>query len=146
MAEMDDFNAKVVQEFRVQAGKVGPGLARGRPFEGIPMILLHHRGAKSGVERVNPLVYQQVGDSFAIFATKGGSFAHPDWYRNLMANPNTSVEVGADTFDVTARELQGNERDAVWERQKHLTPVFSDYEEKTKGTRRIPVILLERRS
>jgi deazaflavin-dependent oxidoreductase (nitroreductase family) len=110
------------------------------------MILLHHRGAKTGVERVNPLVYQKVGNSYAVFATKGGAPTHPDWYRNLMANPHTQVEVGTATLDVTARELEGHERNEVWQRQKSLTPVFTDYEEKTKNIRHIPVVLLEGRS
>jgi deazaflavin-dependent oxidoreductase (nitroreductase family) len=100
----------------VDSGNAGTrtygGLARGRPFEGVPTILLHHRGAKSGVERVSPLVYQQVGNAYAVFATAGGAPVHPAWYRNLMANPETQVESGTATFDVTARELEGNERKA----------------------------------
>jgi deazaflavin-dependent oxidoreductase (nitroreductase family) len=145
MVEMHDFNAKIIQEFRANGGRV-VALAQGRPFEGIPMILLHHRGIKTGVERVSPLVYQKVGDSYAVFATMGGAPTHPAWYRNLLANPDTQVEVGTATVDVAARELEGDERKEVWERQKTLTPVFADYEEKTKGIRQIPVVLLERRS
>jgi deazaflavin-dependent oxidoreductase (nitroreductase family) len=145
MAEMYGFDTKVVQEFRANGGKV-VALAHGRPFEGVPMLLLHHCGAKTGVERVNPLVYQKVGDSYAVFATKGGAPTHPGWYRNLMANPHTQVEVGTAILDVTARELEGHERNEVWQRQKILTPVFADYEEKTKNIRHIPVVLLERRS
>ena len=145
MAEMYGFDTKVVQEFRANGGKV-VALAHGRPFEGVPMLLLHHCGAKTGVERVNPLVYQKVGDAYAVFATKGGAPSHPGWYRNLMANPHTQVEVGTASFDVTARELKGDERTAVWQRQKRLTPVFTDYEERTKNIRHIPVVLLERRS
>ena len=145
MADMYGFDTKVIQEFRANGGKVVV-LAQGRPFEGVPMILLHHRGAKTGVERVSPLVYQKVGDSYAVFATKGGAPTHPGWYRNLMANPHTQVEVGTATLDVTARELVGDERNQVWQRQKSLTPVFTDYEEKTKNIRHIPVVLLEGRS
>jgi deazaflavin-dependent oxidoreductase (nitroreductase family) len=145
MVEMHDFNTKIIQEFRENGGRV-VALAQGRPFEGVPMILLHHRGAKTGVERVTPVVYQKVGDSCAVFATKGGSATRPAWYRNLMANPDCHVEIGTATLDVTARELEGKERKEVWERQKSLTPVFAQYEEKTKHIRQIPVVLLERRS
>jgi deazaflavin-dependent oxidoreductase (nitroreductase family) len=134
----NDFNSKIIEEFRANAGKVGG------PFEGAPMILLHHRGAKTGKERINPLVFQQVGDNFAIFASKGGSPSHPDWYHNLLAHSDTTVEVGTDVIPVTARELTGEERTAVWERQKELMPNFAEYEQKAKG-REIPVILLERR-
>ena len=145
MIPTHDFNTKIIKDFRANGGKV-VALAEGRPFEGVPMILLHHRGAKTRVERVNPLVYQRVGDSYAVFATKGGAPTDPAWYRNLMTNPDAQVEVGTATIDVTARELDGNERKEVWERQKTLTPVFADYEEKTKNIRQIPVVLLERRS
>jgi deazaflavin-dependent oxidoreductase (nitroreductase family) len=145
MVEMHDFNTKIINEFRANGGKVF-ALGQGRSFEGVPMILLHHRGARTGVERVNPLVYQKVGDAYAVFATKGGAPTQPAWYCNLMANPDTRAEVGRATFDVTARELEGDERKEVWERQKSPTPVFADYEEKTRDIRRIPVVLLERRS
>ncbi len=80
-----------------------------------------------------------------MFGSKGGAPTHPDWYRNLLANPDSSVEVGTDTIPVRARELRGEERSAVWERQKVLMPGFADYERKTSGIREIPVILLERR-
>jgi deazaflavin-dependent oxidoreductase (nitroreductase family) len=139
MAEMDDFNTKVIEEFRANAGKVGGG------FEGAPMILLHHRGAKSGTERVNPLVYQPVGDAFAVFASKAGAPTHPHWYRNLMANPDTEVEVGGKTYQVHARELKSSQRNEIWEKQKGLMPGFADYEESARGIREIPVVLLERR-
>ena len=136
---MQDFNGKIVEEFRDNAGKVGG------PFEGAPVVVLHHKGAKTGTERVNPLVYQSVGDGFAIFASKGGAPTHPDWYRNLKANPDTVIEVGTDTIEVTARELEGDERAPIWEKQKQLMPGFAEYEEKAKGIREIPVILLTRR-
>lgn len=135
---VSDWNQKIIAEFRENGGRVGG------PFEGAPMILLHHRGAKSGVERVNPLVYQPVGRNFAIFASKGGHPSHPHWYRNLLANPETTVEVGTETHRVRARELEGQEREAIWSKQKQLMPGFADYESKTAGIRDIPVILLER--
>jgi deazaflavin-dependent oxidoreductase (nitroreductase family) len=136
MAEMD-FNAKIIEEFRANDGKVGG------PFEGAPMILVHHKGVKTGAERVNPLVYLPVGGSFAIFASAAGAPKDPAWYHNLVANPVTTAEVGAETHPVTVRELTGAERAEIWEKQKSLNPGFADYEEKTKGIREIPVLLLE---
>lgn len=139
MPERGDFNTKIIDEFRGNAGKVGG------PFQGAPILLLHHTGARSGRERVNPLAYQPVGRDFAIFASKGGAPSHPDWYYNLLAHPEAKVEVGTDTVAVTAREVRGDERSEIWERQKTLMPGFADYELKTEGIREIPVILLERR-
>jgi deazaflavin-dependent oxidoreductase (nitroreductase family) len=133
-----DFNQTIVREFRDNAGKVGG------PFEGSPMILVHHRGARSGTERVTPLVYLPVGDGFAVFASKGGAPVNPQWFANLVANPRTTVEVGTDSIDVAARVLDGSERDAVWSKQKELMPGFAEYEQKTKGIREIPVVLFER--
>ena len=135
----EDFNTRIIEEFRNNAGKVGG------PFEGAPILLLHHRGARSGRERLNPLAYQAVGDDFAVFASKGGAPTDPDWYRNLLVNPETTVEVGTDTLPVRARDLRGEERSRVWERQKAVMPGFADYEKKAAGKREIPVILLERR-
>ena len=83
-----DFNTKIIEEFRSNAGEVGG------PFAGATVLLLHHTGAKSGTERVSPLVYQPVGDRFAIFASKGGAPTNPDWYHNLVAHPDTTIEVG----------------------------------------------------
>jgi len=133
---MSDFNARIIDEFRANAGKVGG------PFEGAPVLLLHTRGAKSGQERVNPVAYQPVGDALAVFASKGGAPTNPDWFHNLRANPDVKVEVGTDTIDVRARVLEGDERAPIWEKQKQLMPGFAEYEQKT--TRQIPVVLLER--
>jgi deazaflavin-dependent oxidoreductase (nitroreductase family) len=108
------------------------------------MILLHHKGAKTGTEHVNPLVYQPVGDKFAIFASKGGAPDDPQWFRNLKAHPETTVEVGTETFEVRARILDADEREPIWTKQKQLMPGFAEYEENTKGIREIPVVLLER--
>lgn len=135
----EDFNTRIIEEFRNNAGKVGG------PFEGAPILLLHHRGARSGRERLNPLAYQAVGDDFAVFASKGGAPTDPDWYRNLLVNPETTVEVGTDTLPVRARDLRGEERSRVWERQKAVMPGFADYEKKAAGKREITVILLEQR-
>ena len=133
---MSDFNTKIIDEFRANAGKVGG------PFDGALVLLLHTRGAKTGQERVNPVVYQALGDALAIFASKGGSPTNPDWYHNLKANPDdVKVEVGTDTIDVRARVLEGEEREPIWEKQKQLMPGFAEYERKT--SREIPVVLLE---
>lgn len=135
MARVSDWNRGIVEEFRANEGRVGGA------FEGRPILLLHHFGAKSGVERVNPLAYQQIGDSFAVFASKGGSPTNPDWYHNLLAHPNAQIEVGTRTVDVVARVPDTEERRRIWEEQKRLMPGFGDYERRT--TREIPVVVLD---
>ena len=139
MSDFDDMNRQVIEEFRANDGKVGG------TFAGAPMILVHHRGAKSGTERLAPLVFQARGDAFAVFGSKGGAPTHPQWYRNLVANPDTVVEVGAETIPVRARVAEGAERDEIWSRQKELMPGFADYEKQIAGAREIPVVILERR-
>ena len=136
-AQADRWNAAVVEEFRANAGRVG-----GR-FEGAPMVLVHHVGRRSGTERVSPVVYQDVDGALAVFASRGGAPTHPDWYHNLLAHPETTVEVGTETFPVRVRELAGEERAAVWEEQKALMPGFAEYEV-SAAPRQIPVLLLER--
>jgi deazaflavin-dependent oxidoreductase (nitroreductase family) len=131
----NDWNTKIIEEFRANEGKVGG------PFTGAPILLLHHRGAKTGTERVNPLAYQPVDDHFAIFASKGGAPTNPDWYHNVRANPDVTVEIGTDTIPVHARVAEGEERDRIWTKQKQLMPGFADYENQTSRT--IPVIILE---
>jgi len=134
---MSDFNANIITEFRENAGKVGG------PFEGAPMLLLHTTGKRTGTERVNPLVYWPEGDAMVIFASKGGAPTNPDWYHNLMAQPDTRVEVGTDTVVVHARETDGDERQDLFDRITAVMPGFADYQAKT--SRRIPIIVLERR-
>jgi deazaflavin-dependent oxidoreductase (nitroreductase family) len=134
---MNDFNQQIIEEFRANHGKVGGG------FEGAPMVLVHHKGAKSGVERVTPLVYGAVDGGWAIFASKGGAPDNPDWFHNLKANPETVIEVGDDTIEVTARVADAAEREPIWTKQKQLMPGFAEYEAKTD--RVIPVVILERR-
>jgi deazaflavin-dependent oxidoreductase (nitroreductase family) len=135
MPEFDDFNAKVIEEFRANGGKVGP------PFEGANVLLLHTVGAKTGQPRTNPLVYRPDGDRLIIFASYAGNPRHPAWYRNLVAQPKVRVEVGTDTRDVTARVAEGEERTRIWSAQKADVPAFAEYE--TKTDRQIPVIILE---
>jgi deazaflavin-dependent oxidoreductase (nitroreductase family) len=136
MPEVSNWNRKIIEEFRANEGRVGGG------FEGRPLLLLHHRGAKSGIERVNPLAYQRVGHGFAVFGSKGGAETNPDWYHNLIANPRAQVEVGTETVDVEAHLAEGEERERIWSRQKELMPGFAAYETKTR--RQIPVVVLER--
>lgn len=137
MSEREDWNKKVIEEFRASEGKVG-GM-----FEGMPILLVHHTGAKTGTERVNPVAYQKLDKGYAIFASKGGHTSHPDWYHNLLAHPKTRVEVGTDVVDVVAHEAKGDEREHIWTVQKERYPGFAEYEEKTKGIREIPVFVLE---
>jgi deazaflavin-dependent oxidoreductase (nitroreductase family) len=134
---VSDWNDKIIAEFRANHGRVGG------PFKGAPLLLLHSTGARTGREHVTPTMYQAVGDGFAVFASKGGADTNPDWYHNLRAHPGARVEVGDDTFDVTARVLSAQERDPIWEEQKARYPGFADYE--TKTDRVIPVIMLDRR-
>jgi deazaflavin-dependent oxidoreductase (nitroreductase family) len=134
---MSDWNDKVIEEFRANGGKVGGN------FEGAPLLLLHSTGARSGQERVHPMMYQAVGDGFAVFASKAGADTNPDWYHNLRAHPQAWVEVGTDTVEVTARVLDAEEREPVWQEQKARYPGFADYETRTE--RVIPVVLLDRR-
>jgi deazaflavin-dependent oxidoreductase (nitroreductase family) len=134
---MSDFNASIIDEFRANEGKVGG------PFEGSPMLLLHTTGRRSGTERVTPLVYWPEGDRMVIFASKGGAPTHPDWYRNLIAHGDTTVEVGTETFPVRVRETEGDERQDLFDRITAVIPGFADYQAKT--TRVIPILMLERR-
>lgn len=134
---MSDWNQQIIDEFRANEGRVGG------PFEGAPLLLLHHIGRKSGTERVTPMMYQAVDGGFAIFASKAGADTHPDWYRNLLAHPDVSAEIGTETVELRARDLPADEREPVWEKQKEDYPGFADYESKTDRT--IPVLVLERR-
>jgi len=135
MTDVNDWNAKVIKEFRENGGKVGG------QFDGAPMLLLHTTGARSGQERVNPMMYRQAGPAMAVFASAAGADKHPDWYHNLVANPRLSVEVGTETLQVTARTAEGDERERIWTEQKREYPGFADYERKTE--RVIPVAVLE---
>lgn len=134
--ELNDWNAQIIEEFRGNAGKVG-GM-----FDGAPLLLLHTTGAKSGKERISPLMYQALdGDSIAIFASKGGAPDNPDWFHNVKANPEVEVEVGTRQQKFVARVAEGEERDTIWTRQKGSFPQFAGYEEQTDRT--IPVVVLD---
>ena len=137
-----DWNAKVIEEFRTTGGRVGG------QFEGAPMVLVHHRGRKSGRDYVNPMMYLPDDDdpgTVYVFASKGGAPTHPDWYRNLTAAGAAEVEVGTETYPVTVIELTGEERDRLFAEQARRYPGFADYERKTAGVRTIPVLALRRR-
>jgi deazaflavin-dependent oxidoreductase (nitroreductase family) len=136
MWTMTDYNAAIINEFRANEGKVGG------PFENSTLLLLHHTGAKTGMERVNPLAYQKVGDAYAVFASKAGAPDDPAWYRNLLAHPETSVEVGTGTIRVRARVAAQAERDEIWARQVDRAPHFGEYAKKA-APRVIPVVLLD---
>jgi deazaflavin-dependent oxidoreductase (nitroreductase family) len=129
-----DFNAKIIDEFRANEGRVG-GM-----FEGMPLLLLHHTGAKSGKSRINPLTYQNYNGRYVVFASKAGAPTNPDWYHNLKAHPNVTIEVGADTIDVLASEATGAERERLFRAQAEQVPQFAEYEKRTG--RVIPVIIL----
>ena len=135
--DMNEFNKNVIAEFRENDGVVGG------PFEGQAMILVHHKGARTGTDRVTPLVYRAEGDAWVIFASKAGAPDNPDWYHNLMAHPATVIEVGSETIEVVAVEAVDDERTRIWEAQKVDAPQFADYDAKTDRT--IPVIVLSRR-
>jgi deazaflavin-dependent oxidoreductase (nitroreductase family) len=132
---MSDWNTTIIEEFRANGGKVGG------QFDGAPLLLLHTTGARTGQERVNPMMYRKVGDDYAVFASKAGAPTNPDWYHNLVANPKVTAEIGTQTVPLTARVATGAERDQIWSQQKAEYPGFADYE--TKTTRAIPVVILQ---
>ena len=135
----EDWNAKIIAEFRANEGKVGGN------FAGAPMTLAHHRGRKSGHEHVTPMMYQADADApstIYVFASKAGAPTNPDWYYNLTTAGVGEVEVGTERYAVTVRELKGEERDRVFSEQVSRYPGFGEYEEKTAGIRTIPVLAL----
>jgi deazaflavin-dependent oxidoreductase (nitroreductase family) len=129
-----DWNQQIIDEFHANEGRVG-GM-----FEGMPLLLLHHTGAKSGTTRVSPVAYRLDNGNYVIFASKAGADTNPAWYHNLKANPQASIEVGTDQFAVVAGEAEGAERDRLFNAQAEANPRFGAYQEKT--TRIIPVIVL----
>ncbi|HEY8173216.1 MAG TPA: nitroreductase family deazaflavin-dependent oxidoreductase [Dehalococcoidia bacterium] len=132
----NDFNQRIIDEFRANAGKVGG------PFAGAPMVLLTSIGAKSGQPHTTPLVYMQDGERIVVFASMGGAPRNPAWYHNLVAHSDVSIEVGTERYAAKAVITSGDERDTLFRRQATLIPTFDEYQKKT--TRTIPVIALER--
>ena len=146
---MSDFNTQVIEQFHANDGRVGP------PFEGAPMIVVHHVGRKSGTAHVAPMIYlrdETDPRTVYVFASKAGAPTNPDWYFNLVASGTAEVEVGPagdatgiERYEADVRELEGEERDRVYAAQVAVAPGFGEYEEKTKGIRTIPVLALTRR-
>jgi deazaflavin-dependent oxidoreductase (nitroreductase family) len=136
MDHVSDWNRKIIEEFRANDGKVGGN------FAGAPLLLLHTIGARSGQERINPVMYRDLGDGrVAVFASKAGEPTHPDWYHNLTATPEVSAEVGTETRHFRARTATADERAPIWSDQKRDYPGFAGYEAKTD--REIPVVILD---
>jgi deazaflavin-dependent oxidoreductase (nitroreductase family) len=136
MNDYNEWNAKIIAEFRANAGKVGG------QFANATMVLVTTTGARSGKLRINPLVYLPDGKRIVIFASKAGAPTNPDWFYNLRANPLVTVEVGAETYQARAVIIEGEERDRLYAAQVKRFSAFGEYEAKT--TRKIPVIALER--
>lgn len=137
MAEPNEFNKKIIDEFHANAGVVGA------PFAGMKMILITTKGAKTGQVTTTPLVYSKDGERLVIIASMGGAPKSPAWYHNLVANPEIEVEVGTEKFTVVASEAKGAERDSLFAKQAAVMPAFAEYERKT--TRKIPLMLLTRK-
>ena len=135
--DINEFNRQIIEEFRANGGTVTG------QFAGTPLLLLHTTGAKSGKERVSPVAFKQLDGAWAVFGSKAGAPTHPDWFHNLQANPQVTIEVGAETIPVTARVAEGDEREVIWTEHKAEMPGFAEYEKNT--TREIPVIVLESR-
>lgn len=134
-ATVSEWNNNVMAEFRANEGKVG-GV-----FENMPLLILHTKGAKSGNEHQTPLVYMADGDKYVVFASKGGAPSDPHWYRNVVANPEVTIEVGTETKSATATIAPQPLRDELYNRNAATHPQFKEYEAKT--TRLIPVVVLE---
>jgi deazaflavin-dependent oxidoreductase (nitroreductase family) len=134
VSDVNDWNSQIIEEFRANQGKVGG------QFEGAPVLLLHTKGAKSGKERVNPMMYLERDGRLFVFASKAGAPTNPDWYHNLIANPEVSAEIGAETVAARAVPVQGVERDEIYAEQARRYPGFQEYQEKTD--RVIPVVEL----
>jgi deazaflavin-dependent oxidoreductase (nitroreductase family) len=139
--DWNEWNKKTIEEFRANGGQVGGD------FAGMPLVLLHHKGRKSGRDFVTPLAYLADDEdprTIYIFASKAGAPSDPDWFRNVTAADRTTVERGTETYEVRVREVTGADRDRIYGEQARRYPGFAGYEEKTAGIRTIPVVALER--
>jgi deazaflavin-dependent oxidoreductase (nitroreductase family) len=134
---MNDFNRPIIEEFHANGGNVGG------PFEGVPLLLLTTKGAKSGKQRINPLAYTTDGERLVIVASKNGAPTHPDWYHNVVAHPGVTVEVGTDTFAARATVVDGVERDKLFASMAAMIPIYAEYQ--AQITRTIPVVVLTRK-
>ena len=136
MTDQNTYNRQLIEEFRADRGK------NGGPMAGRPLLLLTTTGAKSGQLRTTPMMYIRDGDRLLVIASNAGAPTHPDWYRNLVAHPEVTVEVGNETFKAIATVTEGLERQRLWSRVVELYPFFADHQAKT--SRQIPVIVLRR--
>jgi deazaflavin-dependent oxidoreductase (nitroreductase family) len=141
VAEASEWNLGIIEEFRENGGLVGG------PFEGAPLVLVHHVGRKSGEAHTSPMMYLAHDDDIDliyVFASKNGAPTNPDWYYNLKAAGTASIEIGTESYDVTVTEITGDERDRIYAEQASRYPGFGEYAEKTAGIRTIPVLALRR--
>lgn len=136
MSELSERNARIIKEFRDNTGRVRS------EYEGAPLLLLHTTGAKSGAERVNPMMYLDLDGHRHVFASKAGADTSPDWYHNLVATPTVTVEAGNETYQATAVPVTGEDRDRIYAEQATRYPQFAEYQART--TRVIPVVELRR--
>jgi deazaflavin-dependent oxidoreductase (nitroreductase family) len=139
---MADWNAQVIEQYRATGGRMGGD------WEGQPLLLLHHRGRRTGAEHVAPVMYladEEDPATLYVFASKAGAPSHPAWYRNLLAAGGGRVELGEETFEVAASEVEGEARDRIFAEQVRRYPQFGEYAEKAEGVRTIPVVALRRR-
>ncbi|MGH2460502.1 MAG: nitroreductase family deazaflavin-dependent oxidoreductase [Chloroflexota bacterium] len=137
MTDQNDYNRRLIEEFRANRGEADG------PMAGRPLLLLTTTGARTGQHRTTPLMYVTEGDRLIVIASNAGAPKHPDWYRNLVAHPEVSVEVGKDTFDATATVADGSERQLLWTRIVGQYQFFTDHQ--AKAGRQIPLVVLERR-
>jgi deazaflavin-dependent oxidoreductase (nitroreductase family) len=137
MENINEFNNQLIAEFRANGGKVG-GM-----FAGAPLLLLTTTGAKSGKERVSPLAYTTDNGRWVVIASKAGAPTHPDWFHNLKANPEVTVEIGTETFPAHASIPEDPERQRLYDQMAAQMPNFAEYQQNT--TRQIPVVVLERK-
>jgi len=141
MPDVNDWNKQTIAEFRANGGRIGG------PFEGAPVVLVHHRGRKSGREYVNPMMYlpdERDDNTIYVFASKGGTPSNPDWYYNLTAAGEGTIERGTETYRVAVHEVTGTERDRIYDEQARRYPGFAEYAQQTAGIRTIPVLELQR--
>ena len=136
MSKPNDWNKNIIEEFRANGGKVGGN------FAGRTLLLLHTTGAKSRQARINPVAYTKDGDRLVVIASKGGAPTNPDWYYNIVAHPQVSVEVGTEQFQAQATIAVEPERTRLYNQMAAVMPGFAAYQRKT--TRNIPVIVLSR--
>ena len=134
---MNEYSRRVIETFRANGGEVGG------PYAGSTLLLLTSVGARSGRPHTTPLVYLADGERLVVFGTKGGAPTNPDWYYNLVANPDTTIELGTEEQTVRARVADEDERERIWGAQKAAFPQFAEYEKTSQG-RTIPVVILER--